>query len=146
VICGSPDPDNPSSIPAAALSEWAKRPGITFAGQVADVRPFLSTSHVLIHPSLGGEGLPRALTEAAASQRALIATDIPGNTEIVIPDITGLLVPPGNAAVMADAMQWMMEHDTERLAFARAGRAMMEREFSSDQVSRAHAAIFEELS
>jgi glycosyltransferase involved in cell wall biosynthesis/O-antigen ligase len=146
VICGSPDPDNPSSIPEATLSEWAKRPGITFAGQVADVKPFLSTCHVLIHPSLGGEGLPRALTEAAASQRALIATEIPGNTEVVIPDVTGILVPPGSAAALADAMQWMMEHEAERLGFARAGRAMMEREFSSEQVTRAHATIFEELS
>lgn len=146
VICGSPDPDNPSSIPEATLGAWANRPGLTFAGQVADVRPFLSTCHVLIHPSLGGEGLPRALTEAAASQRALIATDIPGNTEIVIPDVTGVLVPPGHAAALADAMQWMMEHDAARLAFARAGRAMMEREFSSEQVARAHAAIIEDLS
>jgi glycosyltransferase involved in cell wall biosynthesis len=145
VICGSPDPDNPSSIPEAVLGEWARRPGITFAGQVADVRPFLASCHVLIHPSLGGEGLPRALTEAAASQRALIATDIPGNTEVVSPDVTGLLVPPGHAAALADAMQWMMEHDAQRLAFARAGRAMIEREFSSEQVGRAHARILEEL-
>jgi glycosyltransferase involved in cell wall biosynthesis/O-antigen ligase len=145
VICGSPDPDNPSSIPEEKLSEWAKRPGITFAGQVADVRPFLASCHVLIHPSLGGEGLPRALTEAAASQRALIATDIPGNTEVLIPNVTGLLVPPGSATALSDAMQWMMEHETERLDLARAGRAMMEREFASGQVAIAHGVICAEL-
>ncbi len=145
VICGSPDPDNPSSIPEATLSAWAKRPGVTFAGQVADVRPFLATCHVLIHPSLGGEGLPRALTEAAASQRALIATDIPGNTEVVIPDVTGVLVPPGNSAALADAMQWMMEREAERLAFARAGRAMMEKEFSSAPVAESHAALYRNI-
>lgn len=142
VVCGSPDPDNPSSVPTEVLGEWARRPGVTFAGQVADVRPFLASCHVLVHPSLGGEGLPRALTEAAASARALIATDIPGNTEVVFPHQTGLLVPSGDAAALADAMQWMMTHAAERLAFAHAGRTMIEREFSSDQVATAHAALY----
>ena len=108
------------------------------------MRPFLAACHVLVHPSLGGEGLPRALTEAAASQRALVATDIPGNTEVVIPNQTGLLVPPGDAQALAGAMQWMIAHEAERLAFARAGRAMIERDFSSAQVTRAHAALYED--
>jgi glycosyltransferase involved in cell wall biosynthesis/O-antigen ligase len=144
IVCGSPDPENPSSIPQPILSEWAARPGVTFAGQVADVRPFLAACHILVHPSLGGEGLPRALTEGAASQRALVATEIPGNTEVVIPNQTGLLVPAGDAEALADAMEWMMAHEMERLAFARAGRAMIERDFSSAQVTRAHAALYED--
>lgn len=141
-VCGSPDPENPSSVPQEVLDEWARRPGLTFAGQVTDVRAFLATSHVLVHPSLGGEGLPRALTEAAASERALIATEIPGNTEVVIARETGLLVPPDNAQALADAMQWMIEHPAERLAFARAGRARIARDFSSERVAEAHAALY----
>lgn len=144
VICGSPDPENPSSIPENVLEEWKARPGITFAGQVADVRPYLAACHVLVHPSLGGEGLPRALTEAAASERALVATEIPGNTEVVLPHETGLLVPAGDAKALADAMQWMIEHEGDRLAYARAGRAMIERDFSSEQVTRMHARLYED--
>jgi glycosyltransferase involved in cell wall biosynthesis len=145
VICGSPDPDNPSSVPPALLAEWSRRPGVIFAGQVNDVRPFLASCHVLVHPSRGGEGLPRALSEAAASERALVATAIPGNTEVVIPHVTGLLVPGGDAVALADALQWMIEHPPERLAFARAGRAMMEQEFSSDAVAHVHAALYRDL-
>jgi len=141
-LCGSPDPDNPSSIPEDVLAAWKQRPGLVFAGQVADVRPYIAACHVLVLPSLGGEGLPRALSEAAASGRALIATDIPGSTEIVIDRETGLVVPPNDAAALADAMQWMMEHPAERQAFARAGRALMEREFSSERVADAHAALY----
>lgn len=141
-LCGSPDPDNPSSIPENILTEWKQRSGLTFAGQVADVKPYIAACHVLILPSLGGEGLPRALSEAAASARALIATDIPGSTEIVIDRRTGLVVPPNDAAALADAMQWMMEHPADRRAFAGAGRAMMEREFSSERVTDAHTALY----
>ena len=145
VICGSPDPDNPSSVPPALLAEWSRRPGVIFAGQVNDVRPFLASCHVLVHPSRGGEGLPRALSEAAASERALVATAIPGNTEVVVPQVTGLLAPAGDAAALADAMQWMIEHPTERLAFGRAGRVLMERDFSSEAVARAHAGFYDDL-
>ncbi len=141
-ICGSPDPENPSSVPENILEEWGSRPGLVFAGQVPDVRPYLTACHVLILPSLGGEGLPRALSEAAASGRAMIATDIPGSTEIVIDRHTGLIVPPGDAAALADAMQWMMEHPTERGQFVQAARAHMERDFSSERVSAAHAALY----
>lgn len=145
VICGSPDPDNPSSIPEHVLKEWASRPGVILAGQVPDVRPYLEACHVLIHPSLGGEGLPRALTEAAASCRALIATEIPGNTEVVIRDRTGLLVPPKDAGALATAMQWMIEHPAERQLLAQAARSLVEQEFSSIRVLQTHTGILREL-
>jgi len=142
ILCGSPDPDNPSSIPNNVLDKWKQRPGLIFAGQVTDVRSYIAACHVLVLPSLGGEGLPRALSEAAASHRALIATDIPGSTEIVIDRRTGLLVPPNDVPALASAMQWMMEHPADRQAFADAGRAMMEQEFSSERVADAHAALY----
>lgn len=142
VMCGAPDPDNPSSIPPDVLADWAAQPGVTFTGQVPDVRPMIASCHVLVLPSLGGEGLPRALSEAAACGRPLIATDIPGNTEVVIPRETGLLVPPGDAAALADAMQWMIAHPIERQAFGRAGRALIERDFASARVAESHAALY----
>ncbi len=142
IVCGAPDADNPSSIPEEVLAAWAALPEVTFTGQVSDVRPYLASCHVLVHPSLGGEGLPRALSEAAASGRALIATDIPGNTEVVIAHETGLLVPANDAQAMADAMAWMIAHPAERLAYVRNGRAMMEREFSSEAITRVHAGFY----
>ncbi len=141
-LCGAPDSDNPSSIPETILAEWKRRPGLVFAGQVAEVKPYIAACHVLVLPSLGGEGLPRALSEAAASGRALIATDIPGSTEIVIDRKTGLVVPANDAAALADAMQWMVEHPADRQAFADAARLMMEQEFSSERVADSHAALY----
>jgi glycosyltransferase involved in cell wall biosynthesis/O-antigen ligase len=144
-LCGAPDPDNPSSIPESVLNEWKQRPGLTFAGQVPDVKPYIAACHVLVLPSLGGEGLPRALSEAAASGRALIATDIPGSTEIVMDRRTGLVVPPGDAPALASAMQWMMEHPADRQTFAEAARGLMEQEFSSARVAEAHAALYSSM-
>jgi len=142
VVCGAPDPDNPSSIPPAVLDEWRTRAHVTFTGQVPDVRPLIAACHVLILPSRGGEGLPRALTEAAACGRPLIATAIPGSTEVALPDETGIVVPPGDPVALADAMQWMIQHPAERRRFGQAARALIEREFSSAHVAASHAALY----
>ena len=84
-IAGAPDPGNPSSYDAATAAQWAARPGVVLVGHAADVRPLIAGSRAVVQPSLGGEGLPKSLLEAAAGGRALIATDVPGNREIVVP-------------------------------------------------------------
>ena len=42
VVCGTPDPGNPSSIPDDVIAQWAARPGVRFLGQVADVRAIMA--------------------------------------------------------------------------------------------------------
>lgn len=145
VICGTPDPGNPSSVSPQTLVEWASIPGVTYMGQVVDVRPVIAACHVLILPSLGGEGLPRVLTEAAACGRALIATDIPGSTEVVISGENGLCVPPGDSEALTAAMARMMDQPLERQRFAQAARARVEAVFASPLITAAHTALYRDL-
>lgn len=145
VLCGEPDADNPSAIPQDVVDEWAKQAGIRMLGQVNDVRPIIADSHVVVLPSRGGEGLPRSLSEGAACERALIGTDIPGINEIVIPGKTGLLIPPGDATALADAMQWLIDHPDERQRLAAGARALVVADFSSDKVAQAHDRLYDEI-
>lgn len=145
IICGERDTGNPSAIPANIIAQWSKIPGIKLNGQVEDVRSQISSSHVVVHPALGGEGLPKALLEAAGSARALIASDVSGNREIVIPGETGLLVPPDNPEALAGAMRRTMEQPAERRRWANAARAKAEAEFSLPQVLDQHAALYREF-
>jgi glycosyltransferase involved in cell wall biosynthesis len=145
VICGSRDVDNPSDIPQQVLDGWAKYDGVHFRGQLSDVRAEIARAHVLIHPALGGEGLPRVLMEASACERPLIASDIGGNNDIVIDGENGLLVKPGDAAALAEAMIWMMKHRAERERMGVNGRARVRAKFASHHVATSYAELYREL-
>lgn len=146
VICGATDPENPSSIPQEVLDRWAALPGVTFLGQVADVRAEIANAHVVVHAALGGEGLPRVLLEGSACARTVIATDVSGNSDIVVDRETGLLVKPDDPDALAAAMAWTMDHPAERRRFGEAGRARVVAEFASNHVAADYDALYRDLS
>ena len=77
---------------------------MTWLGHVDDMRALWARAHIAVLPSRR-EGLPKSLLEAAACGRPMIATDVPGCREIVIPGETGLLVPYDDAAALARAIE-----------------------------------------
>src|SRR5579862_5834084 len=103
LIAGNPDPANPASVSLEEVTEWTQRPGITWLGHVQDISSLWRRCHFAVLPS-HREGLPGALMEAAACQRAMIATEAPGCREIVIADRTGLLVPIEDPPALARAI------------------------------------------
>ncbi len=104
VLAGDPDPANPNSITAEELRAWAARPGVTWAGHVEDVAPIWRQAHIAVLASRG-EGLPVSLLEAAASGRAIVASDVSGCREIARAGLNALLVPPDDAEALAGAIQ-----------------------------------------
>ncbi|WP_245524273.1 glycosyltransferase [Methylobacterium nonmethylotrophicum] len=102
-LYGAPDPSNRRAIPDATLRDWS-RDGVVWHGATDDVAGALARAHVACLPSRGGEGLPRALLEAAASGRAILTTDVPGCRTLVRDGIEGLIVPPDDPAALAAAM------------------------------------------
>ena len=102
-LFGAPDPSNPRSIEAATLRDWS-HDGVAWHGPSADVAAIWAGHHAACLPSRGGEGLPRTLLEAGACGRALVTTDVPGCRSLVRDGIEGLLVPPGDAPSLADAL------------------------------------------
>ena len=77
------------------------------------------------------EGLPLAPLEAMASERAVIATKVPGNEDVVDHETTGLLVPPdGGAPALARAITALLDDPERRARMGQAGRARVLREFT----------------
>lgn len=81
----------------AASGLWSL---ISFTGACADVAPWLRQATCLVRPSLT-EGMPLTVLEAMAMGTPVVASAIPGNTDLVEHEMTGLLFPPGNAAGLA---------------------------------------------
>ena len=103
--------------------------GVTALGRADDAekRAALERAHVLCAPSLGGESFGMVLTEAFAAGTPVVASDIAGYRDVVEHGRDGLLVPPGDAVALGEAL-----HDLaldaprlERLS-VRAGRSAEE--------------------
>lgn len=69
------------------------------------VAHYMALSDVLVHAS-HREGFPNVLLEAAAMQLPVICSDIIGNTDLIIPQKTGLIFPVGNEEVLKEAMEF----------------------------------------
>ena len=113
-----------------ALESRARHHGVDvrFEGAVERERlaQLYRSSSAVILASRRGEGLPNVLIEAFAHSRPVVATRVPGVTDLVQDGVNGLLVPPGDALALRDALARLMHERglVERLA--RAARATAE--------------------
>jgi mannose/cellobiose epimerase-like protein (N-acyl-D-glucosamine 2-epimerase family)/glycosyltransferase involved in cell wall biosynthesis len=144
LIAGLPDAANPTSIPLAEIKAWNDRRNLTHLGFVDDIAGFWASAHIAVLPSRR-EGLPLTLLEAAACGRPLIATDVPGCREIARAGVNALLVPPDNAQALADAISRLAADQALRGKFGAAGRALVEREFSSARIGREVVDLYRRL-
>jgi glycosyltransferase involved in cell wall biosynthesis len=109
------------------------------------VRGVWAAAHIAVLPSLGGEGLPKTLLEAAAMGRPLIATDVPGNRRIVQPGVNGMLVPPGDPEALAEALASLAGDAAQRSRFGAASRRLVEDGLSDAAVTSATVTLYRAL-
>lgn len=144
-LAGKPDPSNPTSLDDDQLAAWAKLPGIVWLGHQDDVRAVWATAHIAVLASLGGEGLPKTLLEAAAVGRPIVATDVPGTRDIARAGVNALLVRSGDLVALAAAIEQLAGDPALRQRFAEAGRRLVAGEYSDHAVEAATAALYRSL-
>ena len=144
VLAGAPDKGNPTAITEAELKGWVAEGLVDWWGFQTDVRPVWAAAHVAALPS-SGEGLPKALLEAAACQRPLLASDVAGNREVVLPGETGLRVAYQDVAGLADALVRFAREPDQRRRMGAAARRMVETQFSEEVVVRETLALYRRL-
>ena len=67
------------------------------------------------------DGLPNVLMEAQSQALACLSTNFSGIPELIVDGVTGMLVPPGNADRLVEAMTQMIEAPVLRQAIGAAG-------------------------
>ena len=144
-LLGAPDPENPSAIARATLEEWQRLPGITWLGHQEDVRGALAAAHIAVLASLGGEGLPKTLLEAAAMGRPIVATDVPGTRRIAQDGVNAILVPPGDEAALAEALAALAGDGERRRRLGAASRQLAEDGLSDRAIAAATEALYRAL-
>jgi len=143
-LVGGLDADNPAAYTQAALTAAAAAAGVEWWGQRDDMREVYAAASLVCLPSYR-EGLPKALLEAAACARPLLATDVPGCRDICRDGVSGVLVPPRDAAALATAMLALLADAPRRDVLAAGARQLVEREFSSERVHAATLDLYARL-
>ncbi|WP_232280338.1 glycosyltransferase family 4 protein [Sphingomonas sp. PAMC 26605] len=128
-LLGPLDVANRTAIDRREVEGWQRDGVLDYLGEATDVRPHLAAASVVVLPSYR-EGMPRSLLEAAAMARPLIATDVPGCTEIARAGENAMLCPVRDARALADAMRAMIAlSPAARAAMGARSRAIAEAEF-----------------
>jgi glycosyltransferase involved in cell wall biosynthesis len=145
VLAGDTDPGSPGAIPREKLQEWQNAGPVEWWGHQQSMSGMVQQAALVCLPSHGGEGVPKALIEAAAGGRAIVATDVPGCRDIVRHGTNGLLVPPKNPAALADAIDRLLKDAPLRAEMGRRGREIAVNEFSEEKVIQQTLALYQKL-
>jgi glycosyltransferase involved in cell wall biosynthesis len=143
ILVGQPDPDNPRSIAARQIDAWQKEGHIEWWGHRSDMPSVFAASTLVCLPTVYGEGVPKALIEAAACARPLVATDLPGCREIVRHNDNGLIVPAHDPAALADAIESLLADRQRRMQMGQRSRAIAEAEFGIKSVVDQTLSVYE---
>lgn len=128
---------------------WQLKPAgleglVEFPGRVDDKWAFMASCRVGLVPSLGSEAVSRAALEWMAMGRPVIASAVGGLPDLVEDGVTGLLVPPGDPAALAEALGALLSDPGKAEAMGSAGRERWDTEFSLGPFYDATMKVYEE--
>lgn len=106
---------------------------VVLLGDLPDTAPYYSLFDVLALPTYR-EGFPNVVLEASAMQLPVVATAVPGCTDAVDDDITGTLVPPGDATALEEAIARYLDDPDLRHTHGSSGRARVLEEFRQEDI------------
>jgi len=115
----------------------------TFLGSLshAEALRALPRARCMVLPSLW-EGLPMAVIEAMHLGLPVVATDMPGLREMVVENVTGHLVPSGDAALFAEKLSGLAADRARSNAMHGAAKSRAAHLFSLDQQIDQHVALY----
>lgn len=105
---------------------------IIFCGPQPDMPAVYRALDILLLPTFQ-EGFGRTLVEAMAAERSVVASAVGGTPEVVEPNVTGLLVPPGDPRSLAEAILTLARDREMARRMGLEGRKRVERLFTIQQ-------------
>ena len=106
-----------------------------------DIADLLALADVFVMPSLW-EGLPMAVLEAMVARKAIVATATAGIPEAIVDGRDGILVPPGEAVALADALGPLIANPSHRAVLGEAAAARADREFTVSVMAERYEALY----
>ncbi len=104
------------------VAEAGLQDSFSLLGHRTDVPQIMASLAAFALPSLAHEGIPQAVLQAQAAGVPVVGTKVGGIPEVVAHEKTGLLVEPGDAVELADAIGRLLAEPQLRQSLCRAGR------------------------
>jgi len=119
---------------------------VMIVGHESDMPAAYLAADIVVSASTDPEAFGRVAAEAGAMERPVIATDHGGAREVVLPGQSGLLVPPGDAAILADALVTLMKAGPEaRAEMGRAARAHIAKRYTVERMCADTLKVYRDL-
>ena len=143
VLVGADEPESMDRLTEPELASLRRE--LIWTGPRSDVPALLAAADLMAFPSGYGEGIPRVLLEAAAMALPIVTSDSPGCREVVVPGVNGFLVPIGDAAALAGALERLADDPALRERFGENGRARAVERFDLGVVAERTRSLYREL-
>jgi glycosyltransferase involved in cell wall biosynthesis len=147
LVVGEPSPINNRAY-VDDLQSRARDRGLTdrviITGLRSDVPALLSAVDVSVMPSLN-EALSNVLLESMAAGAAVVATDVGGTAEALVDGNNGVLIPPGNPTVMADAIVRLVDNPAYARELGENARRTIRDRYSLDRMVASTETLYDEL-
>jgi glycosyltransferase involved in cell wall biosynthesis len=131
---------------ARAIDAAGLQGRVVVAGHVSDMAAAYLASDIALAPSIYAESFGRVPVEAGAMGTPAIATGHGGARETVRDGITGLLIPPGDAKALAEALARLLAiGEKGRCAMGAESRAHVLARYTKDAMCAATISLYREL-
>jgi glycosyltransferase involved in cell wall biosynthesis len=122
-------------------TELGIRDRVTFTGWRTDIPRVLAGIDIFVMPSLF-EGGPTTVLEAMAMAKPVVASNVGMVPEVIDHGRSGLIVAPGDAVAMAQAVSTLLWDETLRMQMGQNARSTAERDFSIDIMVDRYLQVF----
>jgi glycosyltransferase involved in cell wall biosynthesis len=120
------------------------RESVLFTGFQMDVSEIIATFDVAVLPSFF-EGMGRVILEAMAMEKPIVASRVGGIPDLIDHGLNGLLVRPGDARGLADALERLLSDNGLAKKLGREGRKRIKDQFSADVMVQSIEKLYREL-
>jgi glycosyltransferase involved in cell wall biosynthesis len=153
ILCGEPEArlllvgwfdTSEDALGAQVRARIERHPRIVCTGFVADAAPYYRTMDVMVLPTWR-EGFPNVVLEAAATGIPVITTLCTGSRDSVVPEVTGLLIPPGCPEAISEAVLKLVGDPERRRLMGHAARAWVCAHYADERVLRLATSFYKSL-
>jgi len=119
-------------------------PRVHYTGFVADTVPYYRAMDIMVLPTLR-EGFPNVVLEASACGIPVVTTLSTGSRDAVVPEVTGLLIPPGYPEALREAILKLIGDPERSARMGKAARSWVIEHYLNERVVRLTAEFYRGL-
>jgi glycosyltransferase involved in cell wall biosynthesis len=136
--------ESEDALPGELRVYLQHHPRIRMTGLVAETADYYRAMDLFVLPTWR-EGFPNVVLEAAATELPVVTTESTGSRDSVVPEVTGLLIPPGYPEAIVESVLLLLRDPTRRQRMGRAARAWVLERYSGREVLGRTAEFYKSL-